>query len=645
MLTSLLSGAILLLLTAPQAPQQTPDPQTPQTTFRSGVDRVAVDVIVVDNDGRPVVDLAASEFKLEVDGKARPIASSEFVSLRNFVDPGPPPAHYASNSGGPAGRLIMLVIDQNHIKTGTGRVVFEAATKFIAALNPNDRVGLHLIPGTGPVVDYTANHALVSQMLRQAVGRGSPARTFNARVGLSEAKAIVRNDQGTLREVIERECPSTINQAERDQCQRMVLNDARMVSAEGRSRTAESLVSIRDIMRRMRPGRGRKTLVLLSEGLVLDQGIQDLGWVAPTAAQGQITLFALQMESSGFGAGNSGISPSLAQDRALEREGLDLLAGLSGGAVVPLSTSNPWLGFSRVNTEVSGYYLVSFEPEPAERDGKPHNIKIQTSRRGLTIRARKQFAMDVAPDTASLGARVSEVLQSPLDLTGLGLRIAPYVLADAEGKLKVLITADVDRPAGTSGDAAIGYTLIDQQGRLAGSDLQPSLGEPAGATQHFASALAVDPGIYSLRVGVVDASGREASVGHTFEAKLHSAGQLRWSELVLSEQDPGTARIALLTDGPTGTLLQTYLELYSDVPGMLYGTSVTMEVSRVEGGLALATAPLRFSAAQQTGRRAGEAQLDVGLLGEGQFIARAIISVNGVEAGRVIRPFVIKPKS
>ncbi len=640
MLTHFLSGALLLLLPALQAAQQTP--QTPQTTFRSGIDRVAVDVIVVDSDGRPVADLTAADFRLEVDGKRRQIASAEFVSMRNLVDPGPPPAHYAANSGGPAGRLIMLVIDQNNIKLGTGRVVFEAAARFIAALNPNDRVGLHLIPGTGPILDYTANHALVSQMLRQAVGRGATTRTLNSRVGISEAKAIVRNDQSTLREVMERECAGNMDEAERGHCQRMVINDARMVSAEGRSRTAESLVSLRDIMRRMQTGRGRKTLVLMSEGLVLDQGIQDLGWVAPLAAQGQITMFALQMESSGFGAGSAGISPSLAQDRALEREGLALIAGLSGGAVVPLSTSNPWLGFSRVSTEVSGYYLVSFEPEPAERDGKAHDIKVETARRGLTLRARRQFAMDVAADAASLGARVGDVLQSPLDLTGIGLRIAPYALADADGKLKLLVTANIDRAIGVPGDAAIGYTLIDQQGRLAGSDLEPSLGEGPLARRHFASALTVDPGIYSLRVGVVDASGREGSVGHTFEAKLHSAGQVRWSDLLLSEQDPRTQKIALLTDGPSGTLLQTYLELYSDVPDMLLGTSVTIEISRVEDGLALVKAPLRFSAAQQPGRRAGEAQIEVGLLGEGQFIARAIVSVNGTETGRVLRPFLIK---
>lgn len=640
-LTFLLSGALVLLVTAPQAASPPPTPQSPQTTFRSGVDRVAVDVIVVDSDGRPVTGLSAADFSLEVDGKPRTIASAEFVSMRRLDDPGPPPAHYSTNAGGPSGRLIMLVADLNHIRAGTGRGVFDAAARFIETLNPNDRVALHMIPGAGPVVDFTANHALIGQLLRQAVGRGTATATMNARVGISEAKAIARNDQSMIREVMERECAGNLDAAELAHCQRMVVNDARMVSAEGRSRTAESLVSLRDVMRRLEPGRGRKTVVLLSEGLILDQGIQDIGWVAPLAARAQVTLFVLQVERPSASAASADVSPSLSQDRALERDGLSLLSGLAGGAVVPLSLSNPWLGFSRVGTEVSGYYLVSFEPLASERDGQSHKIKLETSRRGVTLRARREFAMDVAPDAATLGARVSEVLASPLDLTGVGLRVAPYVLGDADGKLKLLVSAGVAAGAGAPVDAALGYTLVDQQGRLAGSDLEPSLGETAGA-RHFASALSIDPGIYSLRVGVVDAAGREGSVGHTFEAKLHSAGQLHWSDLLLSEQSPATGKIALLTDGPEGATLQAYLELYSDVPAMLEGASVRVEVSRVDDGLPLVGSPMRFSAAQTPGRRAGDAELDVALLGEGTFIARAIISRNGVETGRVIRPFTIR---
>ena len=89
----LLVGAILMA-----ALQAAPAPQKPQTVFRSGVDRVAVDVIVVDKDGRPVSDLTPADFSLEGDGQRRQIASAQFISLNRRVDPGAPAAHYSTNT-------------------------------------------------------------------------------------------------------------------------------------------------------------------------------------------------------------------------------------------------------------------------------------------------------------------------------------------------------------------------------------------------------------------------------------------------------------------------------------------------------------------------------------------------------------------
>lgn len=615
--------------------------QQPQAVFRSGVDRVAVDVVVVDGDGRPVADLTPKDFTLEVDGKRRTIASAEFVSLRRLTDPGPPPAHYSNNLTSANGRLIMIVVDQNNIKPGTGRTVFDAAAKFLSSLNSTDRVGLQLVPGAGPVLDFTSNHALVAERLKQAIGR-APTMQHGTRVGVYEAKAIVRNDQQVLRDVLERECSGNMSADELAVCQRIVINDARILNGEVRSRTAESLVGLREVMRGLSAGRSRKTVVLLSEGLVLDQGMQDLGWVAPAAAASQATLYVLQMESSPFEAGASTMSRSRSADRNLEKEGLELLAGLAGGAVIPLTMSNPWLGFSRVSTEVSGYYLLSFEPEPAERDGRSHKIRIRTSRRGLTVRARKEFAVDAPADAASLGPRLGDALRSPIDLTSIGIKVSPYVLRDAGGKLKVIIASEIDRTQSPAVDAAMGFMLSDREGRLAGSDVEPSLGPHAGRPEYFASALIVDPGVYSLRYAVADASGRDGSVGHTFEARLNQAGQLHWSDLLLSEQHPATQKLAILTDGPAGTLMQAYLEVYSDVQSLLDGVTVDIEIARREDGLPVATVPLTFSAAQDAGRRTGEARVDVALLGEGDFVARAIVKSSGKEAGRALRPFVIK---
>ena len=40
------------------------------------------------------------------------------------------------------------------------------------------------------------------------------------------------------------------------------------------------------------------------------------------------------------------------------------------------SIGNADNAFARLALELSGYYLLGFEPESVDRDGKPHRIKV-----------------------------------------------------------------------------------------------------------------------------------------------------------------------------------------------------------------------------------------------------------------------------
>ena len=61
--------------------------------------------------------------------------------------------------------------------------------------------------------------------------------------------------------------------------------------------------------------------------------------------------------------------------------------------------SNADSAFNRLTLELSGYYLLSFEPESGDRDTKAHKIKIEVPRRkNATVRARNEFSVD-APRT------------------------------------------------------------------------------------------------------------------------------------------------------------------------------------------------------------------------------------------------------
>src|SRR5688572_28633610 len=181
----------------PAAQEQPP----PRTTFRSAVDLVPVDVSVVDRNGRPVSDLGPGDFTLTVDGKPRRIASAQFIAAERTTQEAPPkPMEYTSNADATAGRLIMIVVDANNIGAGRGRTAFEAARRFIGSLNRSDRVALVSLPGPGPQMEFTANHAIVQMQLGKLTGLAND-NIGQKRVGLAEAIALDRGEPTVITEV------------------------------------------------------------------------------------------------------------------------------------------------------------------------------------------------------------------------------------------------------------------------------------------------------------------------------------------------------------------------------------------------------------------------------------------------------------
>src|SRR4030095_11125137 len=102
--------------------------------------------------------------------------------------------------------------------------------------------------------------------------------------------------------------------------------------------------------------------------------------------------------------------------------------------------------FVRLATELSGYYLLSFEPEPGDRDAKSHKIKIEVPRRSnLQVRARSDYTID-APRAVTEDQQLADLLTTPLLATDIGLKLTTYAFTENEGdKLRVMLAAEIDR--------------------------------------------------------------------------------------------------------------------------------------------------------------------------------------------------------
>src|SRR5262245_26696765 len=89
--------------------------QQQQPTFRSTVDLIAVDVQVVDGNGRPLRGLETKDFDVEIDGRRRRVVTTVLVEhdtsgQTRQIGSGPVASNDLPSSGGP-GRTFVLAVD------------------------------------------------------------------------------------------------------------------------------------------------------------------------------------------------------------------------------------------------------------------------------------------------------------------------------------------------------------------------------------------------------------------------------------------------------------------------------------------------------------------------------------------------------
>ena len=256
--------------------------QTP--VFRSGVELLEVDVNIVDGNGRPVADLRAPEFSVKVDGQDRKVVSSEFIRDDSSQTPGAAgykvDPYVATNTDRPRGRMIIIVIDQNNITSGRARDLVVSVRHFVEHLPPADRVALVAIPAPGPAIEFTGNRARVYQALAGIRGIDD-MRTERYDIGDYEAIAMVnRGDEMVIRRLTERECPTGDTSCISD----LELESSRIVQRI-RTRANESLYAFITQLNNLREAEGTKSLVLLSQGFILDDVQGKTTALAQTAAE------------------------------------------------------------------------------------------------------------------------------------------------------------------------------------------------------------------------------------------------------------------------------------------------------------------------------------------------------------------------
>ena len=665
---SRLPFALLVVVTAlialdaqtsqPAAPSRPAGDQTP--VFRTGVEVLPLDVVVLDRDGRQVTDLATSDFQVEVDGKTRRVATAEYIKLTDpvaaslarstpkpFRTPEPDATISTNDGGGVTGRVVLLLIDQGNIRFGAARPVMQNALKFVDRLQPSDRIGVVAVPSPGEVVDFTTDHAKVREALLRVTGRVTPLRRrFN--VSITEAFALYRqSDAMLIQQVITRECAGAFGAGDLERCERDVEQEAGEVVGDQRQQTDRSVGAIRSVLRSLGQMEGQKSVILISEGLILEGLGGDVDDLASVAADVRASLDVLLLDVPAYDAAQAQMPTTATADRQLQEEGLQMLAGMARGTLHKvISTADT--AFSRIEQSLAGYYLLGVEPGTNDRDGNRHKIDVKLTRKGLTVQARRAFLSPEGPPAATPEAALKRALRSATPATALPLRVATWTFKEpGTARVRLLVAAEVQRASDESLSYSAGLLVATKDGKVIAAseeprDLKPVEGDDSLA--NYGGMVVLDPGTYRLRVALANAEKRTGSIEREVLAWQLNGETLTLGDLLVSPQPEGNATLVPTVEPRVhnGSLV-ALAEVYAPASSQAAEIGARLDVMRDEASRVLVSAPLRVIPGPSPEVRVAQGAVNVAAVPPGHYIARVSFTEGGVARGALVRPFRVLP--
>lgn len=642
------------------APPQ-PAPSLPsRAQFEARTELVLVDVSVTDNNSRPITDLSVADFDLEVNGQSRPIAALQYISTLAEAPAAPPAADAPSSNDAPtSGRLMLFVIDDGHIRVGGSQAVVRTSGMLLDQLAPGDLVAVARLPTGIGSVEFTTDRQRVRDALSRPAGTSSGSFA-SQQIQVSEAFALETGDTDTWQRAVARECGG-MTDITLASCADALEAEARVALTDASARAVQTLRYLDQLFIRLARLNTPVNVILISEGLFLGRAPASMVDVSRRAAEARVTLHVVRPTQSMMGDASRASAPGMTFtfDDFLMRDGLEQLANQTRGRVLQISAGTGAGAFERLNRELSGYYLIGFEPTQADRTGRQRRIKVQVRRRGLDVRSRPTFALsrETAATAAINGATrerepeavVKELLGSPLPDRGVPMRIATFNVAEPDSdRIRVLVSAEIGDPTREPAEWQTGILVTDRNDKPAAGAVRRMILAPASPRQAtprlLQTSVLLEPGEYTLRLAVVDDEGHTGSVHHTIRAGLiRTSGRQEVSDLLVAAEptppDPARFLPVPLVDTDTASF---QVSVIGQSNALLANTAVTVQVAESSAGPALTSIELPLASREGSHRTFG-GMVRLGLLPPGEYVARALVTAPGQSETRVLRTFRYAP--
>jgi VWFA-related protein len=480
----------------------------PLPTFRSGVDLVQLDVVVLDKNRQPVAGLTAADFTVLEDGHARPLQAFAPITLPPTPRAGradvsadrPDPIEFHSdvvtNRRPDDGRLVVILLDRA-IDVGQPTVeAREIGHAIVNALGPNDLAAVmrtSLVTHDGGQQNFTDDRSLLHRTLDDPF------------MGLTNPPDMT---SGGLKRPLDPGLAPATGDCPRGQC---VL--------EALANVARALAND--------PRRQKIIFFIGSQIAFQDSDLQPDGQlslerrrVMENLSRANVTVHVLDprgLETLGTDAeqfrSNAQVAARL-QNNVARQSALGVLPAYTGGRTI-LNTNEPDTQVPELLDEGRVYYLLAFARGTTSDDGRLHPLKIVVNRPGVTVRARSGYfaadrdnPVDRPVDPATQATRgLLPVGDIPLSLVAMPVFDDGFVRAAVGIGVPLGAQAGADEHFDAIVEALDDHAnVVSSQGMSFGPEsvkddaLQQSIRVP------------VKPGRYEIRVGVSSPSGASASV-------------------------------------------------------------------------------------------------------------------------------------
>jgi len=433
---------------------------------------------VTDKKGVAAGGLKKEDFLISEDGAPQTVASFDAIQVppAPSVQPkAPPPVSTNTGKEERTGRSFVVVFDDINLTPMMSQRAKGAVAEFLkTGVREGDRV---LLVATGGGAWWSARmesgRDQLLELLKRLDGRHIPDTSPERMTDYEAMRIHIFRDPQVMERVRRRFDNYGVtqgNSAGRGQSDISTMEDpfvtgrATDVYFQSTARTRITLDLLERVLQAMGETRGRKSVILVSQGFIYDPNLDEFKRVVQASRRSNAAIYFLDTRglegmplamTAQFGPALDERDVGFAFTENIEAsEGTESIAADSGGFSVK-NTNDLNTGIKRIADESRMYYLVGYNPTNAARDGKFRKIQVKLApgaeKKGLRVRARRGYYAPSDGKTAlstkpgAVDPALQSAVDSPFDRDDIPLRMTSYVFDETLlGKTQVLVATDLD---------------------------------------------------------------------------------------------------------------------------------------------------------------------------------------------------------